>query len=306
MRGGDAVDPEVLAALLDGRLSADERAAVLERLATTEAAYDAFVDAAAVLSEIEASEPKVEGAVRIWRRAGFWLPLAAVLAAALLVPLARSGGPGAPAPLLHAPALVASAGDGSLTRVLGANWEAPGWSVRRGATSDALTPDQRATRLGMRAADLRIALEAGDGTAARAFADELRALLLPVAAAAPLAAEYAAIGEAVRRGAASDSLRALATAADGNVRAFVSPWWDLGSWLEQARLAALVGNPTFFGRRTTRALTDAVERLNQAREPPRVPAAVQLLRRSLAAGVSPEGLSAFRAHLAAAILQCAG
>src|SRR5688572_3407035 len=48
-----SIDPERLAALLDGRLSDDEREALLADLARSEDAMEALGDAAAVLRELE-------------------------------------------------------------------------------------------------------------------------------------------------------------------------------------------------------------------------------------------------------------
>ena len=50
----DPVDPETLAALLDGKLTDEERARVLARLAKSEREYDDLLEAAALAGELDA------------------------------------------------------------------------------------------------------------------------------------------------------------------------------------------------------------------------------------------------------------
>src|SRR5471030_1427546 len=48
----DIIDPETLAALLDGTLSADERSRVLATLARSDESHEDFLEAAALLKEL--------------------------------------------------------------------------------------------------------------------------------------------------------------------------------------------------------------------------------------------------------------
>lgn len=84
---GPRLDAETLAALMEGRLSDEERARALEVLAESDADLEVLADAAvaaAALSETSApAEPPAPARPRRWT---VWLPLAAVLAGLAIVP----------------------------------------------------------------------------------------------------------------------------------------------------------------------------------------------------------------------------
>lgn len=186
---GPRLDAETLAALMEGRLSDEERARALEVLAESDADLEVLADAAvaaAALSETSApAEPPAPARPRRWT---VWLPLAAVLAGLAIVPslldrgrdgglgewradLARLG-PVAPVDL-PAPAGVdvtrsGPAGGASLIDSLTASAR----SFRRGATVARLTvlePGARATSPD--AATLAALLRSSAGSAVRPLVD---------------------------------------------------------------------------------------------------------------------------------------
>lgn len=317
------VDPEALAALLDGTLPAHERDEVLERLARSPGDYEAFVEAASVLRDLEdesgaapvpaapppppstASPPVRE--IRPARRglpgAKLWLPLAAVLAGVLVVP--RLLADPAPLELLDGRTLVPTPGDGSLA-ALGQEWSQPGWSVKRGS-GRSLVEQHRDFRIGVRLAELDVAFEARDAQAVRRVEPELISLLSQVEASGLVLDEYRQIRERASRqgpgGGEEERARALA-----NLSAFLqdSPWFGLGIWLEQARLAALANQPRFFTASASGALEKLTDRVagQQGEDAP----IVQRLRslRGLVDAVPRHGLGPVRSALPGIIRESGG
>lgn len=176
----ERLDPETLAALMEGRLSDDERARVMAALAASEADLEVLGDAAAVVEALEGSASTASPPGRIrWR---VWLPLAALVAGVSLIPVLR-GPPRAdfadlrlalarvepvPSPLALPPVAgrdaVRSGAPDALLDSLGATAR----SFRRGAAFARLAvvvPDAR--RAGADAAALEALLASSAGGAAR-------------------------------------------------------------------------------------------------------------------------------------------
>ncbi|MEW5928433.1 MAG: hypothetical protein AB1941_13275 [Gemmatimonadota bacterium] len=323
---GGRVDPEVLAALLEGTLPAHERDEVLARLARSPDDYEAFVEAASVLRDLEEESgaapvppsppppaPGTPPPVREIRPARrrlpgpkLWLPLAAVLAGVMVVPgLLEDPASAAPLELLDGRTLVATPGDGSLAS-LGQEWNQPGWSVKRGG-GRSLPEQHRDFRIGVRLAELDVALEAGDAQAVRRVEPELISLLSQVEASGLVLDEYRQISERASRqdpdGGEEERARAVA-----NLAAFLqeSPWFGLGIWLEQARLAALANQPRFF----TASASDALEKLTSrvAEQQGKDAPIVQRLRslRGLVDAVPRNGLGPVRSALPGIIRESGG
>lgn len=240
--------PETLAAFVDGRSSAAERARVIEHLDACEACREVVAEAAAVADELEAgSEIADQGADRSW-----WLYAAAPLAAtALLVAIFWSGlgvGSGNPAPgELGSAELVATLESGSGVAGLHDSpvaWEEPLWPVHRGGAEAGADPRARAFRLGAQLVALRAALATRDEKRAAAalegtrdlfaaaglldFSDALDAFEDPPSLDDP-ATELALV-----------ALEAEITEASEMQLAYL----DFGRWAQASRLAALTGNRT--------------------------------------------------------------
>jgi hypothetical protein len=317
----EALDAETLAAFLDGRLDADARREVIERLAGSADALGILAEAAGVRAELEAGGAPATGAPA--RHAGgryeggrrglprwwwFALPAAAVLGAILLVRnIDRGGAPLALPDLVDGAALAGGTGDGVLAARFGGDWLDPGWSVARGAEPDGAARTF-AFRLGVRIADYEIASGARDLSAVERVGGELERMLDGVQGGPPLAREYERLTGRVLEGADPASFAAERAAAADAARMLVadSPWWTLGVWIEQARLAALANEDTFFAtagapvaRLTTIAAAVEADPLADAA----AVQAVRTLERSLAAGdAAPERLG----NRIAAVMRTAG
>src|SRR5687768_8019818 len=193
----ERIDAETLAAFLDGKLEASERARVLRILAENPEASEAFADAAHAVAALNTdAEGRSDAAVvpiaRAVRRRGWLVAIPALIAAgiAAVVVLPRLGDNDlAPAALAARLTTVPGPGDGSLAGRFGAEWDQPGWSVTRGEGSEVPAPS-RAFRLGARATDVEIALRAQDTTALRLVAADLVRLVSGVDGGNAAAAQY--------------------------------------------------------------------------------------------------------------------
>jgi len=251
------VDTERIAALLDGRLDERQRAEVLAELASSEEAFEAFVDAAAVAPELTlrgsqagVGEQRPRRHRNGWRGPrGRWLALAAVLAGIAIAPWSWSklGRPDARSSEQFA-VLLADAGTG-----LPKGWEGQPWSTMRGS-SDGLAPHARAIRLGARLVDLELAARAGDRPTTGATATDIAVLAEGLPAGGVVGALHRDIA---RRAGEPASRLAPASLAAGRVAAARLAGEDLvtlGVWLEAARIAAARRNADFFRGEHGRAL----------------------------------------------------
>jgi hypothetical protein len=297
---GPPIDPERLAALLDGRLAGRERDEALARLAALDdEALGAYADAAAVTRELEA-EDAAQGvadakvlsfrAPRRARRPGApVLALAATLAAVALGvgTWAARGGRDADDPGRYA-ALRGGTG-------VPAGWDAAPWTAVRAADAP-LDPRVRAVRVGARLTDLQAAAAARDVAGTRQAAADVQALLAPLPAAGPAAAVY---GEVRRRaGEPAAALEpALARGRRSAARLAGEEGVALGAWAEAARLAAARHDAAFFRARATRQALARAGRLD-------LPAARAALDRLRAISDPPDWASLQRD--ATALLAAAG
>jgi len=257
---GERVEPETLAAFLDGNLNPAERERVLKILAESPEEHEVFVDAARAASALgDRSVVPIETARR---RTNHWLVaipafIAAGIAAVVVVPRLEGGGRFTPMELASQLSVVSAPGAGSLAARLGDNWDQPGWSVMRGANAD-VAESARAFRVGARATDVEIAIRAEDSTALQLVGTELIELVSGVDAGAASVAQYRRI-LATGISASESDRRAAAAALRSLMRNAV--WFDLGAWIEAARVAAVAGNVGYL-RSTAGSLTqltDAVE-----------------------------------------------
>jgi hypothetical protein len=257
---------ERMAALLDGRLTAEEQAALLAEIGASDDDLETLVDAAAVTRELEDedraeelrppavagvpadAETETEGVVPITaapsrRKARpFWADRRVLAAAAVMVLavgsglwLARDRPAATPADALPAGMRLP-----------------PGWkhsfSIRRGSGDDALARRTTAFRFGALETDLQIAAQSNDAAAARKTAGEIRELLIQPGGAALMADDYERMA-ASPTGPSVARVREVATqtrlALDARLAAF-------GAWVEGARLAAAARNEAFFHDRLGR------------------------------------------------------
>ncbi len=256
----ERLEPEQLAAFIDGTLPPAEREAVLQRLTASPETYSEFLEAQALLASLDQPAAVTEANVdaralhstgesvqraQVGKRGRVLLLAAPMLvAAALLVVLMRpeatrdSG-----AELLLAEVLPGwTLGSGAVAQRLGAEWNSPTWSVLRGA-DDALSRDSRAFRLGARIAELELAATAADTSAAQESMLALERLLESVDLGARLTAEAVRLrsSDALHDVEARRALYAQIREVTGMSHAV-----DLGIWLEAARLATMGADTAYF------------------------------------------------------------
>lgn len=271
------IDPELLAAVLDGTATSEERAAVMHQIAGSRTAHAQFVEAAAIHRELTGAAPMpgehtpspVPGAIgpaavstsRWWRVAA---PLALAAAALVIVFVQRSPAPAGDFLVAVAPAsrVVGATGSGSLERVLGPGWDEPGWTVTRGVGAQRAT-SSRAFRSGVRMAQFDAAARAADTAAAQAAVAQLRDLIADVSGSAPVASQLETLSQQLSP---SDSAAHVALASQLRSLLGAADWYDLGFWTGASHVAALSGRAVEFTRDAR--LMSALEALrNRAGEP---------------------------------------
>lgn len=251
------IDPERLAALIDGKLRGAERDQVIAQLAQSDEAYEIFVDAAGVVQELEEgeqpatieSDPVVpfRPPLAWWKRGGTrLLALAAglvgiaALSWTLLPHLASRNGNG------DWPVALLSDDASGLPQ----SWTDVAWPRTR-ASTEVLTTESRAARIGARLVDLELALRKPDQRAA-GFAEEVASLMDGIPGAAASASWYRSVAQSAGQGSAPataewSSMRVTTESVAGQVPA------RLGAWAETARIAAMRHDASFFSSNAFRS-----------------------------------------------------
>lgn len=286
------LDTEKIAALLAGTLSETERAAALERLASSHDDFRLFMEAAAVLREVEdeagvldpqtggvgpaevvtpageaggalspalsaaAAAPIPPSAAPQWRRRRIvpWIAPVLAGAAAVIVLLVVLRQPSRPTGLA-APVAV-------LTRTglpAGAIEQHP-WNPTLG-TQGALAPTARAARVGALHTELALALRSRDSVAAARVAAQIETVLSGESLAAPTRNLYRRAVQAVASE-PRESATLLARAGEGAGAVLGTEWMEAGAWAEAARIAAADHDDAFFSAPSTRAALGRAGRLH--------------------------------------------
>lgn len=321
------VDPERLAALLEGRLEGAQRDELLARLAEDEEDLALFAEAAAIQRELEAEDGRVHdagesdadaedtedahppatepGVIPLRRPARparvldrRWLAAAAMVAGLALIPFAwrATQGGAARGPSEYVAML------GNPSEGLPPKWlDDTLWPVTRGG-GVTLEEQTLAVRTGARMVGLEVAARAGDAEST---------LLLAGNVASDLETTTAGIGTIAAKGLeplidragagapAPELVTALQDAQGSVADAVDADWYALGAWTEAARLAAARRDTEFFrDRRTRRTLERADELVGNDEE---ARAALSTIRASLRAEPVrwPNLESALRSLLAA-------
>ena len=331
-RARPPIDPEELAAFIDGRLEGDRRRLMIERLADDEDAYDLYDEVIRVREELrwaadggaaEATavvEPQprrsVEGSpgepssvVRLpertsssrfgWSGAG-WLAAAAALAVAVLVGwlLLRPRGPVAGSSELLARFESSTLGPHAAAVAL----ETLGRTFRSG---DPLPPEERAAsfRLGVRAFDLALAAEARDAKLTADWFEEIDRLLDAVSFGFTYQGAYQQLGQDLAAGASPQSLRRRIANAEADLdRDLDQPYFAFGRWVEAVRIAAVTGDRRFLASRPARR---PLRHFLESRPSPAVAERLATVSRELERGAASADLEAVAEALEAVIEDCA-
>jgi hypothetical protein len=265
-----AIDLDLIAAFIDGRLGPADRERAMALLATSDAAFDVFVDAIHARAEIGDSVIPIERARR-WngRRAAWWVLAPAAAAAVVLFAVLPRTRLRSERNAVSATELVGALG-GAGRVASSAGSQERGWSVTRGATSS-LADSTTAFRLGVRAFDLRVAVMADD----RQSADRLASEMLDRISAAEFSQLVAARYTNLRReiaGTPRDQLLADASQAEAALSRLLAGrpddafWFNFGKWSAAAELAAGARSHAFFqSDLSTRIVSDALARAGGTR-----------------------------------------
>jgi hypothetical protein len=251
-------DLELLAALIDGRLTGEERARALRLLAESDDALELFASA---LRDQPKPEPGVVpiSAARRWRQWKVALPVAAAAVLAVVLPRLITLGGSADFATQFATdfgqAPLAANGAQKVAMVpLNSGWDARGWTTRgvgvrpAAGTSRAgsATENKLAFRLGVRTVDLQVALSRGDTAIARRVADEIHDMLNSVSFSPAVADSY----DKLREHLATDPLpRSIdrASSAEHELRELLhNTPFVFAQWLGAADLAAQTHDAAFF------------------------------------------------------------
>ena len=230
------IDPERLAALLDGRLNDTEATAVRAQLASAdEDTLAAYADAVAVFAEMNPS-PVVS--IESARRRRWFIPaMAAAAAAAAIAGVALR-------PSAYEPAMYASA-----VPLLSHSSAEPMWSVTRGGV-DGVSDRARSIRIGALLTDLQV--DAIHGDPAKTHASALATL---IEGRLGNGARAAALREFVNSSSTTltaDQAKSLGQQAVG---ATDRSLMRVGAYLEAARIASASGDVGFFDRSSMTVLS---------------------------------------------------
>ena len=249
----DPVDPETLAALLDGKLSPDERERVLARLAKSEREYDDLIETTALVNELNAnpaiadehtnashvalvldSPPAHATRSARWRRPALIGPLVAAASLVLVMVLRAVASRSTDASLF-----------GVIESAAGTERFPAEWPGSRGA-SDIIAPEAAAFRLGALFTDFDLAFSARDSSAVRTVASRLTELVSSVPAGGPTVARVQFLAGDGMSDAMTSSAKRRTVAADLRSLSATPAWFDLGVWAQAARHAAHAGRVEFF------------------------------------------------------------
>ena len=235
------IDPERLAALLDGRLSTAEAAAVRAQLsAADDETLEAYADAIAIsgelasAAEIQADDAKTRVvSIDSKRRTRMWIISSLALVAASFVGvLALRSERYQPLVLVQAIPDRASAPD------------APSWGVTRGAPTD-ISDRARSIRVGALLTDVELASLRGRPTGI--YTSAIATLIEPMPVAAPLVTALRHSAPLVTDSRRELGRQILAAVDETLARA--------GAYLEAGRIAAAAGDIGFFDRASAQPLS---------------------------------------------------
>jgi hypothetical protein len=242
-------DLELLAALIDGRLSGEERARAVKLLAESDESLEVFAN---VVRDQRAEGAKVipMRPSRRWNQWKIYVPVAAAAAVAIIM----------------IPRLVNRLGTESLAAryameltdaphfsdALREGWTERGWSVTRGVGREAPgTPlavePKYVFRLGVRSVDLQVSLRRGDTALAARLTNEMIATLSNVQMAEDVSLGYDELKTRISTDGIDRSIeRASSLEEDLRERVGNPSLFAFGQWTSAAELAARTRDTSFF------------------------------------------------------------
>ena len=246
------IDPERMAALLDGRLNADERSRLLERVSESNDSIELLADATAIVYALdttagEISREPARGWTH-WRRPAWRVAAGVVLAAGVSVPLWIRLHDADFVDGSNALALLSVSIDRTTPRA-----GEPGRALR--GQSETVTVNGRAVRVGAQTIDLEIALRTGDTGAASATRNRIAALVADVPASAPL---LTALQRAQAGTSRSDSPLPILAVRNDLGSLLGRDWVATGAFIQAARVAAVLEDRSFFRNSTSRSLMERI------------------------------------------------
>jgi hypothetical protein len=246
------VDLELIAALIDGRLSGEDRARAVKLLAESDDALEIFANT--LRQKQETPDVKVVPITTAprWRQWKVMVPVAAAAVLAILPTLISRG----PQAVLASEYAMALAQDPHFASGLRSDWDQRPWTVTRGAETSLGATDARpvgspaesklAFRLGVRSLDLQVALRRGDTALARRLTNEVLGNLNAVELAESVAAKYTEVRSRLATDGVARSIE-QASEAEGELRELLrSPSFAYGQWVGAAELAAQTHDAAFF------------------------------------------------------------
>ncbi|HEY6828565.1 MAG TPA: hypothetical protein VI259_17020 [Gemmatimonadaceae bacterium] len=265
-----AIDLDLIAAFIDGRLGPADRERAMTLLASSDAAFEVFVDASRARAEVGDGVIPIERGRR-WmpggRRTWWVLAPAAAAAVLLLVVVPKTGIRSGRDTSVSATSLVAALGNADVHAAAGPGVEGQGrdWSVTRGA-STSLADSANAFRLGVRAIDLQVAVMANDRPSAERLAGEMLDRIAGIELSQFVAARYANLRRGIA-GTQREQLLAEASQAEEALGKLLAGrpddafWFNFGKWSAAAELAAGAHSPAFFqSELSARVVGDALAR----------------------------------------------
>lgn len=284
------IDPEELAAFIDGRLEGDRRRLMIERLADDEDAYELYDEVIRVREELAEDEGDASAkpplpaapaptpaepekstrpertapvvrlpspAERRYRWLGPGLAAAASLVLAALVGWLLFVPRG---PVADSSDLLARYDPASLPSAAGVMLDRLGPTLRG---ADPLTPEERAAffQLGVRAFDLALAAETGDAESTERWLREIIDLLGKADVTGLVyQGVYKDVGDTLAAGTSPAELRRAIAAAEADLEEDLdlpdAPYFAFGRWIEALRVAAATGDRTFLASRAARRPLD--------------------------------------------------
>lgn len=241
------LDIELLAALIDGRLSGTERERALKLLATSDEALELFAHSLHEHFATDVNVVPIQSArgARRWRQ---WQVIVPVLAAAALVFVMLPKLTGSSARTVAAAEYASQlARDPRFAVGLREGWDQHGWSVNRGADDNRSAPEPRfAFRLGVRSVDLQVALRNADTALASRIVDDVSQTLNGIKFTDLVAAKYADLKSHLASEPPARSIERATNIEHDMGELFDRPSFAFGQWSSAADLAAKTRESSFF------------------------------------------------------------